>query len=343
MTPSAQTPAKLGFRFPAEWRPHAATHMGWPFDEAYWEGQLEPARADFARLVATIARFEPVLLACADAESEADARERLGGAKVTLYRLPIDDVGLRDSGPLFVQTVARHVAATDWRFNAWGGKFRFERDRDVARLVSEALGVRRFAVPVMMEGGALEISGAGVCLTTRQCLLNPNRNPDLSQREIEAYLREYLGVTGFIWLGEGLEGDRTDGHIDTITRWTDDETILTSVCEDETDPNYKPMRENLELLRGLGKYRILELPLAHKRLDLGDERLPLTYANFYLGNGFAVVPLYDDPNDERALHILRGALPGREVVGLPSLGLITGGGSFHCVTQQQPLGPILEP
>ncbi len=342
-------PTQLGFRYPAEWTPHAGTWMGWPFDDGYWEGYLEAARADFARLVNTIARFEPVRLACADAETEADARRRLESAQnIEFYRLELDDVWFRDSGPLFIEDAAGRVAATDWRFNAWGGKFRFDKDRDVARLVAEKLRMRRFEVPVVMEGGALEINGEGVCLTTRQCLLNPNRNPSLSQADIEGYLRDYLGVREVVWLNEGLEGDKTDGHIDTITRWVDDGTILTSVCEDESDSNYRPMRENLELLHTLrrrdGKpYRIIELPLPQKRLDLGDERLPLTYANFYVGNGFVVVPTYDDANDERALAILRGVFLEREVVGLPSLGLITGGGSFHCVTQQQPTGTILAP
>lgn len=337
-----RTPAALGFAFPAEWTPHAATWMGWPFDDAYWEGLLEPARQEFARLVATIARFEPVRLACADAESEADARARLGPApEVTVYRLELDDVWLRDSGPLFVRDAKSRVAATDWRFNAWGGKFRYQRDQHATRCIAEQLGMRRFEAPIVMEGGALEISGQGLCLTTRQCLLNPNRNPGLSQAEIEGYLRAFLGVTGFIWLNEGLEGDKTDGHVDTITRWAGDTTILTSVCEDPADPNHAPLRENLELLRSLGRYEVLELPLPRKRLTLGGERLPLTYANFYLGNGFAVVPTFDDPNDERALAIVAAAFPEREVIGLPSLGIITGGGSFHCLTQQQPEGEPL--
>ena len=347
MKTSTQTPAELGFAFPAEWTSHERTLMGWPFDESYWEGYLDAAREDFTRLVSSIARFEPVLLAVADEEAEADAKERLGASEgfgnVTFYRLRLDDVWFRDIAPLFVRSEASEVAATDWQFNGWGGKFRWRNDTKVPRAVADRLELPRFEIPIVMEGGALEINGENVCLTTRQCLLNQNRNPNLSGTEIEGYLKAYLGVRHVIWLNEGLEGDKTDGHIDTITRFADDGTIITSVCEDEGDTNYAPMQENLTLLqtarRPNGKpYEIIELPLPKKRIDLGDERLPLTYANFYVGNGFVVVPTYEDVNDARALGILQDVFADREVIGLPSLGLITGGGSFHCVTQQQPTG-----
>ena len=327
--------------FPAEWYPHERTLMAWPFDEAYWEGYLGAAREDFARLVRTIAGFEPVLLAVSGEEAEADARRRLGHTEnLTLYRLELDDIWFRDTAPLFVRRPTGEVAATDWRFNGWGGKYRWRKDTQVPERLAQTLGVERSEVPVVMEGGALEFSGQGVCLTTRQCLLNTNRNPELSQKDIEQYLQAYLGVTRFIWLNKGLEGDKTDGHIDTVTRFVDNTTIMTSVCEDEADTNYAPLRENLEILkreRTDGEpYRLLELPLPKKRIDIAGERLPLTYANFYIGNGFVVMPTYDDANDERALQILSEAFPDRQVIGLPSLGLITGGGSFHCVTQQQP-------
>ena len=348
------TPADLGFAFPAEWAKHARTLMGWPFDESYWEGYLDAARDDFTRLVSTIARFEPVLLAVADDEAEADAKRRLeteqGLKNITFHRLTLDDVWFRDIAPLFVRNKTGEVAATDWHFNGWGNKFRWRNDTQVAEVIAERLELPHFKVPIVMEGGALEINSEGVCLTTRQCLLNQNRNPNLSETEIEGYLKAYLGVKHVIWLNEGLEGDKTDGHIDTITRFANDGIIVTSICEDEADTNYAPLQENLALLRTVRRpngepYALVELPLPKKRIDFDDERLPLTYANFYVGNGFVVVPTYDDVNDARALDILKGAFLGREVIGLPSLGLITGGGSFHCVTQQQPAGqqPIVHP
>ena len=342
------TPAELGFAFPAEWTPHAATLMGWPFDPDYWEGHLDAAREDFTRLVATIARFERVLLAVVDDEAEQDAKRRLsatpGGLdNIEVYRLDLNDVWFRDIAPLFVKNSAGKLAATDWRFNGWGDKYRWRKDDEVPEIVADRLGVPRFEIPIVMEGGALEFNSNGTLLTTRQCLLNPNRNPNLSEQELESYLKTYFGVTHVLWLNNGLEGDKTDGHVDTITRFTSDDTIVTSVCEDVSDTNYAPMQENLTLLKAARQpngepYKIVELPLPKKRLELDGERLPLTYANFYVGNGFVVVPVYDDANDERALDILRPLFPGREVIGLPSLGLITGGGSFHCVTQQVPEG-----
>lgn len=342
-------PADLGFQFPAEWQAHARTLMGWPFDEVYWEGHLDAARKDFTRLVTTIASFEPVLLAASDGEAEEDAKRRLreanGLKNITLYRLELDDVWFRDIAPLFVRNSEGKVAATDWRFNGWGNKFRWRNDTQAPKKLAEKFGMTRFEAPIVMEGGALEITSNGVCMTTRQCLLNKNRNPELAQREIEQYLEAYLGVESFIWLNRGLEGDKTDGHIDTITRFANDTTIITSICEDQDDSNYAPLQENLELLKKVqqpnGKpYKLIELPLPRQRVDLGNERLPLTYANFYVGNGFVVVPIYDDANDERAVTIVQDAFPERKVIDLPSLGLITGGGAFHCVTQQQPLGEI---
>jgi len=343
------TPAALGFHFPAERQPHALTLMGWPADDVYWEGYLGVARQDFSRLVSTVARFEPVLLAVTDDEAEADAKRRLSLTNsfknINFYRLELDDVWFRDIAPLFVRNSEGKLAATDWRFNGWGHKFRWRNDTQVPKKLAEKFDMERFEVPIVMEGGALELNAEGVCLTTRQCLLNKNRNPELSQPEVEQYLRAYLGVKHFIWLNEGLIGDKTDGHIDTITRFANDTTIITSICEDKSDMNYAPMRENLEILEQAQQpngepYTLTQLPLPRKRVDLGDERLPLTYANFYIGNGFVVVPLYDDVNDEKALSILQRVFPERKVIGLPSLGLITGGGSFHCVTQQLPKGDI---
>src|SRR5690554_3764956 len=308
VTPSPDTfspgsPAALGFRMPPEWVAHAATHTGWPFDDELWVGHLEGVREEFALMVATIASFEPVVLNVRDDEAEADARRRLAVAAERLYE----------------------AAAAE---------------------LTEHLGVKNFRVPIIMEGGALEINGHGVCLTTRSCLLEPNRNPELSPSEIERYLRDNLGVTQIVWLPAGLEGDHTDGHIDTIVRFADDDTIVCAVEEDVTDPNHATMARNLELLRELRKpdgtpYRLVELPLPAKRMELEGERLPPTYANFYVSNGFVLVPTYNDVNDAAAIKILEPLFPGRQVIGLPAESLITGGGAFHCVTQQRPVGEFV--
>ena len=336
---------------PAEWTPHAATWTSWPFDDELWEGQLEVARQDLAGMIAVIARFEPVVLNVRDEDTEADARSRLEAARadlsrITFNRLPLNDIWFRDNGPLFVQDENGKVAMTDWVFNAWGGKYApWNLDDEAPQRLAGQLGMKRFPVPAVMEGGALEINGEGVCLTTRSCLLSQERNPELDEADIEKLLHDYLGVRNTVWLESGLEGDHTDGHIDTITRWADDHTIVTSVEDDEDDPNHQTMKLNLERLESLrdhdgNPYRIVELPLPKRRMELSGVRLPLTYANFYIGNGFVIVPTYQDANDAQALEILRGLFPGREVVGSNATGLITGGGAFHCVTQQQPAGTI---
>lgn len=346
-----ELPTEHGFRMPPEWAPHAATWTSWPFDDELWVGHLEEAREDMARLVATIARFEPVVLNVRDGEAERDARARLARHgvdpdEITYHRLALDDIWFRDNGPIFVTDANGCVALTDWRFNAWGDKYAWEHDTVAPAAVAQTLGMRRFELPYVMEGGALEMNGEGVLLTTRQCLLEPHRNPTLSEPELEDLLKEALGAKHVVWLERGLEGDHTDGHIDTIVRFADDRTIVASVSEDPADKNYRPTRHNLEALRALrdGRgepYRIVELPLPRQRRELEGNRLPLTYANWYLGNGFVIVPTYGDENDERALDILRPLFEGREVIGLPASGLITGGGAFHCVTQQQPAGEVL--
>ncbi len=354
MTSPTSHPATLGFSMPPEWVLHAATWTSWPFDDALWEGQLETVRAEFAELVATLARFEPVYLNVRDEDTERDARARLADSdapltNITFHRISLDDVWFRDNGPLFVVNPAGQVALTDWGFNAWGEKYRPWDDDDHAPLtVAETLKMKRFEVPIIMEGGSLELNAHGVCLTTRSCLLSQQRNPNLGETDLEEILGAALGVKHLVWLERGLEGDHTDGHIDTIVRFTDDHTIVCSVAEDEHDANYEPMQRNLTLLRSLrdgeGRpYNVVELPLPRTRLEFGGVRLPPTYANFYIGNGFVVVPQYGDANDKPALELLKPLFPGREVIGLSSRALITGGGSFHCVTQQQPAGEILAP
>ncbi len=351
MTTMTQTPAALGFSMPAEWDTHTATWMGWPFNDDYWLGYLEVARQDFTGLIRTIADFEPVIVTVADEEAQEDAKKRLGATtnglkNIRFRRFPLDDIWFRDMAPIFIRDVHGKLAATDWEFNGWGNRFEWQKDILVPKGVADELGAKRFEIPSVMEGGALEINSRGVLLTTKQCLLNKNRNPKLSQEQIEQYLKDYLGVKQIIWLENGLEGDRTDGHIDTITRFANDTTIITSVHEDKNDTNYAPMQENLEILKKARQpngdlYNLVELPLPRKRLDVDGERLPMTYANFYIGNGFVVVPTYDDANDNEALSILQSNFPDHKVIGLNSTGLITGGGSFHCVTQQQPVGELV--
>lgn len=344
------TPADLGFRMPAEWGPHAATWTSWPADDDLWEGWLDAVRDEFAVMVATVARFEPVWVNVGDDAAEADARARLAttGApleRVRFHRVALDDAWFRDNGPTFVVDGHGQVAATDWRFNAWGGKYAFANDDRAAEAVARTLGMRRFAFPYVLEGGAIEVNDEGVLLTTRSCLRTPTRNPQLDEPATEALLRAGLGVRHVVWLDEGLEGDHTDGHVDTIVRFAGDRTIVCAVAEDPRDANFEPMQRNLATLRALRTpdgtpYHVVELPLPRERLELDGHRLAPSYANWYVANGVVVVPVYGDPNDARALAVLRPLFPGREVVGVPARALITGGGAWHCVTQQQPAGAV---
>ena len=339
---SQNTPERLGFRMPAEWAPHAATWMAWPHGETQWCGMLAPVREEFAALVAAIARVEPVDPLLHDEETAADAERRLGNADVRRHLVPYDDVWLRDSGPVFVAR-QEELALVDWTFNGWGGKYPAGLDTQIPQRIAQRLGLRSFQPGLVLEGGSIEVNGAGLAFTTRQCLLSPRRNPDLDEKALGAALRDYLGITRLVWLDEGLEGDHTDGHIDMLTRFADPTTIVTSVCADRDDPNHATLAANLDVVkRQCGRaevpFRIVELPVPAGRVEFGGERLPLSYANFYIANGLVVVPAYGVPEDAGALEILRPLFPRRTVVGLPARALISGGGAFHCVTQQQPVG-----
>ena len=330
---------------PAEWQRHASTWMAWPHDDEQWIGMLEPVRREFAEFVTAIAARERVNLLVADEESANDAKARLATGNVELHHVPHQDLWLRDSGPTFL-TRDDEVALVDWDFNGWGNKYPAELDNRIPEQLARILGnVTPFHPRLVMEGGALEVSGDGALLTTRQCLLAPTRNPGETEETLESALKAYLGVTCVIWLDEGLEGDHTDGHIDTITRFVDESTIVTAVCRDLADPNHDILARNLDLLHQArmpsgDRYRIVELPTPTGRTEFEGERLPLTYANFYIVNGAVLVPIYGAPEDDGALDILRPLFPGRDVVGLPARALITGGGAFHCVTQQQPDGRL---
>jgi agmatine deiminase len=343
---ATSSPLELGFTLPAEWTPHAATWTSWPADNEVWFGQLEGVRLEFAELVKTIARFEPIHLLVRDVGAETDARARLSDTEnLTFHRVPLNDVWFRDNGPLFI-TRGPELSLTNWKFNAWGEKYEWELDNAAPEALVQFLQISHWDVDMVLEGGSLEQNGRGVALTTAQCLLTPQRNPHLSVAQIEEALRQNLGIEKLLWLESGLEGDHTDGHIDTITRFINETTIVTVICDDPNDPNHAMSQRNLERLKSFRDleghpFTVVELPLPLLRLEMEGDRLPPTYANFYIGNGFVVVPQYGDPNDTVALEILRPLFPNRQVIGLPSRAIINGGGSFHCVTQQQPVGEYL--
>jgi len=343
------TPARLGFRMPAEWEPHAATWLSWPHKEASWPGSFGAIPGIWVEMVRALVPHERVNILVNDAAPAAAVAEllRAGGvdlSHVDLHEITTDDAWARDHGPIFVTREAdghRELAAVDWIYNAWGGKYPpWANDDVVPEKIASKLGVRRFVPGIVLEGGSIDVNGRGTLLTTESCLLNPNRNPQLSRAEIEAYLRDYLGVRHILWLGDGILGDDTDGHIDDLTRFVDASTVVTVVESDPDDENYQPLQDNLKRLQSMKDQdgralHVISLPMPAP-VEHEGQRLPASYANFYIGNGAVLVPIFDDPHDEQVLATLRSLFPTRRIVGIPSRQLVWGLGAFHCVTQQQP-------
>jgi agmatine deiminase len=350
LTNMISTPKTQGYTMPPEWVEHECVWTGYPSDNNMWLGYLEVVRQDFTAFLRVLSSFERVELICRNEEALQDAKARLEGCHVSFHLHPHNDVWFRDCAPIFI-TKEQEIAAIDWKFNGWGNKFDADLDDQIPEFICDVQNIKRFQTNVVMEGGALEVNGAGVLLTTRQCLLEKHRNPSMSESQLEQSLRDNLGVEKILWLEDGMENDHTDGHIDTISRFVSSHQIVTCICEDVTDSNYAVLEKNLALLKTFTDlqgqpFEIITLPLPKNRMFLSGEmaraegvegdRLPPTYANFYIGNGCVIVPTYNDPNDQRALEILKPLFPNRQVIGSSSHGLIHGGGSFHCVTQQQP-------
>lgn len=336
-------PVDLGFAMPFEGARHTRTWMGFPCREPLWHGKLAEARRAYAAVARTIARFEPVVLLANEADlSEARA---LAGPEVEVQPMSLDDSWLRDIGPTFLVDRAGMVAGADWMFNAWGRKWPdFENDAAVAFRIIESLGVKRFAASFVLEGGSIHVDGEGTLLTSEQCLLNPNRNPGLTRAEIEDNLKAWLGVSTIIWLGQGLENDDTDGHVDNLACFARPGVVLASSCEDPADPNHAVLEDNLARLRAATdaagrKLEIVTLPIPSYR-EGGAGRLAVNYTNFYLPNGGVVAPSFDDPNDARAADILARVFLDRQIVQVPALDILEGGGGIHCITQQQPAGGL---
>jgi agmatine deiminase len=348
----AATPSARGFSQPAEWAPHEATWLSWPHNRDSWPGVfagVEPAMVEFVR---ALAAYEPVYINVQDADHERHVRKLLAAAvapeRLRLYRLPTNDAWARDHGAIFVTrpTASEPRLAVDFDYNAWGGKYPpFDLDREVGRQMAEALGVPRYAIPdVVLEGGSIDVNGEGALLTTEQCLLNPNRNPALTRADIEQLLRDCFGVSEILWLGEGIEGDDTDGHIDDLTRFVAPNRVVTVVEPNRADPNHAPLEANRRLLDTLAvggrPLEVVELPMPEPQY-LEEQRLPASYANFYVANGAVLVPTFGCPADEIACAALRDCFPGRRVLAVDCRVLIAGLGALHCLTQQVPAAPAV--
>jgi agmatine deiminase len=334
-----ETPAALGFQMPPEWAPHARTWMAWPCHAATFGDGMIAARAAYARVANAIAGFEPVTM-IARPQDAAAARKSCGQG-VEIIELPLSDSWTRDTGPTFLVRGDGTLAGVDWRFNAWGGNYpEHEEDAALAARILDIAGATHFSAPIVFEGGALHVDGAGTALTTDSVLLNPNRNPGLAPDEAERILRDHLGVETVIRLGNGLEYDDTDGHVDNLACFAAPGRVLALDCADPDDPQYAPLKRNIAMLEAArdARGRSLEvIPLVHPaRREQDGQRLALSYVNFYICNGGVIVPVFDDPADAEALATIRDCFPGREVVAVPGLDIVRGGGCVHCITQQQP-------
>lgn len=335
---------------PAEWEPHAGTWFTWPRPEGIsFPGKYETVPPVYAELIRHLVAVEDVHINVWHAEMEQWVRGLLRENKTPLERVhfhhfPAYEPWCRDHGPIFLvreRNGKRERAVVDWGYNAWGGKYPpFDLDDAVPQHVARLRGLPLFSPGIVMEGGSIEVNGCGTLLTTEACLLNPNRNPHLNKSQIEQHLRDFLGVTNILWLGDGIVGDDTDGHIDDLTRFVNPTTVVTVVEADPQDVNYEILQDNLRRLRGLKDQdgrplRVVELPMPGV-IEHDGQRLPASYANFYIANQLVLVPTYRAANDAAALAILQREFPDRRVLGVDSSELIWGLGSFHCISQQEP-------
>lgn len=343
-----KTPKELGYNFPAEFAKHTATWLSWPHKEASWPGKIQTIYPIYAQFVKLVAEGERVHINVLDEKMKEKALNHLQRANADLHNIqffihPTNDAWCRDHGPAFlINPNAEHKKIiVDWGYNAWGGKYPpFELDDNIPTRVAQYYNIPVVYPGIIMEGGSVDFNGKGTVLTTTSCLLNPNRNPHLNQKEIEEYLHNFYGVTNILWLEDGIVGDDTDGHIDDITRFVNEDTVVTVVETNRQDENYVLLRENLKNLKALrlesGKQmNIVELPMP-SGIIYEDIRLPASYANFYISNKYVIVPTFRDKNDVKALEILQKCFSDRKVVGLDSLDIIWGLGSFHCLSQQEP-------
>jgi agmatine deiminase len=363
-TEETQTPASLGYRMPAEWEPHAATWIAWPHNRDDWPGKFAPIPWVYAEIVRQLSRVEMVHIVVRNGAMQRHAADRLDAAgvdaeRVRFFKAATDRVWLRDSAPTFVvkddpaAEAGDRVGLIAWKFNAWAKYDNYRHDRRLPRRLSKWLGLRRW-VPrveqggerdrVVMEGGAIDVNGLGTLLTTEECLLGEvqARNPGLDRAGLERVLADYLGIRHVIWLGRGIDGDDTHGHVDDLARFVDARTVVTVVEPRADDPNHEPLRENLRRLQAARDQdgqplRVVELPMPRPVVFEG-QRLPASYANFYIANGLVLVPTFNDPADRVALDTLAQVFPDREVVGVHSVDLVLGLGTLHCLSQQQPAG-----
>ncbi len=328
---------------PAEWEPHEATWLAWPYNALTWEGHLEGAEEAYRELISVLLPHERVHVLVPNEEVERRAKKILKNLTPEFHRIETGDVWFRDFGPLFVTRgtgSAREVAWTKWTYNALGGKYEDLLRGDEVPDRMPLPGLQRFESGIVLEGGSIDVNGSGSLLTTESCLLSPDRNPDLTKEEIEEKLREFLGITNILWLKAGIAGDDTTGHVDDITRFVGPKTVVTAIEENPEDENYEVLRENRDRLKTMKtesgeKLEVIELPMPLP-FAVDGRRMAASYANFYIANNVVVVPVYRQPSDKIALDILEQCFPDRKVIGIDCREFIYGYGAIHCSTMQQP-------
>jgi agmatine deiminase len=343
------TPNELGFYFPAEWETQAAVWLSFPHNTNTWEGKkLKNIYKSYFQFIAEISEVEKVRINCtlpliSFLKKELPQVPKINIKNVELYLHPTNDAWCRDHGPaILLHRDSLKRAIVNWQYNAWGGKYPpFDSDNQIPLHIAKVLNLPVFEPNIIMEGGSVDFNGEGTVLTTTSCLLNKNRNPHLSQKEIEKYLCDFYGVEQIIWLGEGIVGDDTDGHVDDITRFVNENTVVTAIEKNPKDENYKPLHENLERLQNITlandkKLQIVELPMPAPYF-IDGERLPASYANFLIINEKVIVPTFKCEQDTQALGILQECFPTRKIVGIDAGDIIWGLGSFHCLSQQEPI------
>ena len=348
MNPDRITPREQGYCFPAEFAPHVATWLSWPHKEASWPGKIHTIFPSYAKFIKELVKGEEVKINVANKAMQEFAiqileKEQVDLSRVHFFMHPTNDAWCRDHGPAFLinPTATQPKAIVDWGYNAWGDKYPpYDLDDVIPTLIANHYNYPVFHPGIVMEGGSVEFNGKGTVLTSTACLLNPNRNPHLNQQQIEHYLCAYYGVEQVLWVDEGIVGDDTDGHIDDTVRFVNEDTVLTVVETNRADENYSLLQHNLQQLKSMrllnGKQlNIVEIPMPEPLFYEG-QRLPCSYANFYIANNAVIVPVFNTKNDERALQLIQECFPTRQVVGVDSTDIIWGLGSFHCLSQQEP-------
>jgi agmatine deiminase len=343
------SPKREDFFQPAEWAPHSACWLAWPSHAELWQENLPAAQAEFTALCKGIVNFDANGVAQGESldilvptpQAKAQAEKALAGLPVRFHDIPFGDIWLRDTAPIFLTDASGKLASAKFKFNGWGGKYALPHDDQVSTAIEKKSAMPHFTFPWVLEGGSIEVDGEGTCLTSEQCLLNPNRNPEMSKLDVEKALGEALGVSKVLWVKDGLLNDHTDGHIDTIARYVAPGMIACMEAADDSDPNFAVLEQIANDLASFTdakgrKIEVVRIPSPGAILNEDGEVMPASYLNFYIGNSTVIVPTYGSSQDDAAVAAIAKIFPTRKTIGSSAFAILSGGGAFHCITQQQP-------